>query len=444
MICIIFAEKFEDMNVCFVAESIFSFGGVQRVTAVIAKELSKTAKVTIMTFDSPESKDTSLYALDETNIGYEFLAYPEVGTLKQKWCKAYSFLYRRLLPQTALTSALYAHSSFPSERRQVLINRLNAYDYDAIIAVHAPIATRLAAIRNSLKCKNLIGWIHNSFEAMFSEGSWYAGPELEKYFVYQFRRLTHAVVLCHCDVAPYQKRHAFTPEVIYNPLTLVPQVRAGGFPPPGQAGVRAGGFSPPGQAGVRAGGFPPPGQAGVRAGGFSPPDKFLAVGRFSHRHKGFDLLIEAFALFAKTNQHWTLDIVGEGTEEPLYRRLIAEHHLEERIHLHPFTNNIQAYYAEAQVYVLSSRWEGFGLVLVEAMAHGLPVVSSDLPTSKEIMGDFALYFPNGNVAALAQRLKEATQIDREEKAKEALQIAERFNIKTIIKQWQRLIQNNPA
>jgi hypothetical protein len=137
------------MSICFVVESIFSFGGVQRVTAVIAKELSKTAKVTIMTFDQPESKDTSLYALNEADIDYEFLAYPEVGPLKQKCCKAYSFLFRRLLPQNDATSSLYAHSSFPSERRQTLISHLNAHHFDAIIAVHAPIATRIAAIRQA-------------------------------------------------------------------------------------------------------------------------------------------------------------------------------------------------------------------------------------------------------------------------------------------------------
>ena len=390
------------MSICFVVESIFSFGGVQRVTAVIAKELSKTAKVTIMTFDQPESKDTSLYALNEADIDYEFLAYPEVGPLKQKCCKAYSFLFRRLLPQNDATSSLYAHSSFPSERRQTLISHLNAHHFDAIIAVHAPIATRIAAIRDSLKCKNLIGWVHNSFEAMFSEGSWYAGPELEKYFVYQFRRLTHTVVLCHCDVEPYQTKHAFTPEVIYNPLTLIPEA-------PHSAPEGA-------------------------------TKSFLAVGRFSYRHKGFDLLIEAFARFAKDNRDWTLDIVGEGPEEPLYRRLIAEHHLEERVTLHPFTNNIQAYYSQARVYVLSSRWEGFGLVLVEAMAHGLSIVSSDLPTSKEIMGDFALYFPNGDIDVLARRLEEATRFDFDAKAKQALQIAARFNIETITQQWQQLIK----
>lgn len=387
------------MRVCFVVESIFSFGGVQRVTAVIAKALAMRAKVTVVTFDKPESYDTTLYELSENpDIEYRFVAYPTVGAAKRHFCKACSYLYRRVLPQNDLTARLYAHSSFPSELRRVLIDELNRQPYDAIIGVHAPIATRLAAIKNHLRSKNLIGWVHNSFEAMFSAGSWYAGPELERYFICQFRKLTHTVVLCQCDVMPYRQKYGFEPTVIYNPLTLKP---------------------------------------GAPSNGTSK--KFLAVGRFTHQHKGFDLLIEAFALFAQTDKEWTLDIVGEGPEENLYRQLICKHQLEARVRLHSFTNNIQAYYSAAQVYVLSSRWEGFGLVLVEAMAHGLPVVSSDLPTSKEIMGDFGLYFPNGDVQQLAQRLHDAARLDWQAKREEAFQIAQRFDIDAISHQWMELL-----
>ena len=167
----------------------------------------------------------------------------------------------------------------------------------------------------------------------------------------------------------------------------------------------------------------------------------MAVGRFSRLHKGFDILIEAFHLFSQKNKEWKLDIVGEGVEENLYRSLIEKYNLENRVTIHPFTNQIQEYYSKAQVYVLSSRWEGFGLVLVEAMAHGLPIVSSDLPTSKEIMGDFGLYFKNGHIEELAERLEEATHIDWNKKTKEAFEIAKRFDIKNIINLWKDLIEN---
>ena len=396
------------MKVCFVVESIFSFGGVQRVTAVIARHLSlgnvacgiPPCEVTIVTFDPPSSFDTTFYGLDEApGIDYRFFSYPQVGGLKKRLCKAYSYLYRRVLPQKPFTSWLYSHSSFPSELRRKLAGELNSKPYDAIIGVHAPIATRLAALRDALQCKNLIGWVHNSFEAMFSYGSWYAGPELERYFVWQLHRLSHTVVLCHCDVAPYKEKYGFEPQVIYNPLTLKP-----GTPSTGRS------------------------------------KRFLAVGRFSHQHKGFDLLIQAFALFAKKDKEWSLDIVGEGPEENLYWQLISKYNLEGRVRLHPFTNNIQDYYSQVQVYVLSSRWEGFGLVLVEAMAHGLPVVSSDLPTSLEIMGDFGLYFSNGNVEELALRLHEATKLDWPVKSAEAFNIARRFDADAITTQWLSLMK----
>jgi glycosyltransferase involved in cell wall biosynthesis len=145
-------------------------------------------------------------------------------------------------------------------------------------------------------------------------------------------------------------------------------------------------------------------------------------------------------LFAQSNKEWNLDIVGEGAEESTFKKQIAKYHLEYRIIIHPFTNNIQEYYANAQVYVLSSRWEGMPLVLVEAMAHGLPIVTSDLPVSKEIMGDFGMYFENENIEDLALKLEEATHIDWQAKSKEALVIAQRFDIKNIIKQWKELIE----
>jgi glycosyltransferase involved in cell wall biosynthesis len=121
---------------------------------------------------------------------------------------------------------------------------------------------------------------------------------------------------------------------------------------------------------------------------------------------------------------------------------MKDYGLEDRIFLHPFTTQIQQYYSQAQVYVLSSRWEGFGLVIVEAMAHGLPVVSSNLPTSKEIMGDTGLYFENGNVKELARRLIEATQLDWPAESAKAIALAQRFHISRIINQWHEIINKS--
>ncbi len=388
-------------KICFVVDSIFSIGGVQRVTAVIAKELAKDYDVSIVTFDKPEQMNMNLYQLNEANINYRFFAYPQVGKLKTYLCKAYSGLYLKLQPTAKWCSDLYAHSSYPKELRNALLSELKQGQYDVIIGVHAPLAARLATLKKDLPNTKLIGWLHNSFEALFGKDShYYIGPKRLRHYIYQFRNLDDVVLLCNHDAKKYYDYDKeFKPTVLYNPLTLEPSAASQGT-----------------------------------------SKRFLAVGRFSHKHKGFDLLIKAFNIFVKNNKDWNLDIVGEGPEKELYKELIKEYKLEERITIHAFTNNVQSFYSNAQIYVLSSRWEGFGLVLVEAMAHGLPIVSSDLPTSKEIMGDFGMYFKNGDIEDLARHLEESTHIDWQAKSKAALAIAQRFDIKNIITQWKQLIE----
>ena len=352
-------------RICFLVDSIFSFGGVQRVTAVIAKQLALDYDVTIVTFDRESDMNIKLYGLDEVQISYRFFSYPSISSFHNRICKVYSYLYLKCRPQSKWASNIYSYSSFPSSLRKALIKQLQEGNYNVIIGVHAPLAGRLATIKPNLNGIKTIGWIHNSFEALFGEKFIYIGAARKRHYVYQFRKLDDVVVLCQHDADLYHNYdYRFNPTVIYNPLTLVPESNSNGN-----------------------------------------TKRFLAVGRFSHQHKGFDLLIKAFHIFAQKDNEWKLDMVGE----------------------------------QAQVYVLSARWEGFGLVLIEAMSHGLPIISSDLPSSKEILGDFALYFRNGDIEELAQRLEDATHLDWQAKSKEAIKIAERFDINNIIKQWKQLI-----
>ena len=390
-------------RICFIVDSIFTIGGVQRVTAVIAKELAKEYDVTILTFDHEDKKDTTLYGLNEAKIAYRFIMYPKVRELKNKLCKAYSGIYLKLQPQSRWSSNLYARSSFPFELRQVLLAELKREKFDIIIGVHAPLAARLATLKKDFPEAKLIGWLHNSYEALFGENSHYhIGPKRLRHYVYQFRKLDKVVVLCQDDANRFHHYDkAFFPAVIYNPLTLIP----------GDSSI-------------------------------GNSKRFLTIGRFTPLHKGIDLLIKAFHLFAQKNSDWMLDIVGEGCEEKKYRSLISNYHLEDRITIHPFTNQIQEYYSNAQVYVLSSRWEGMPLVLVEAMSHGLPVVTSDLPICKEILDDFGIYFKNSDVEELAKRLENATLIDWKAKSEEAFKIAKQYDVSHIILKWKQILEED--
>ncbi len=389
-------------KICFIVDSIFTIGGVQRVTAVIAKELAKEHDVTIVTFDNADQKDTSLYNLYESSIKYRFFSYPKVSSAKKKICRIISGIYLKSRPNARWCSDIYAHSSFPSELKNSLAAELKQGSYDVIIGVHAPLAARLATIQKQLPNTKLIGWLHNSYEALFGDNShYYIGAKRRRHYIYQFRKLDNVVVLCQDDSNRFQKYDKlFTPTVIYNPLTLKP---------------------------------------GNRSQGNSK--RFLTIGRFTPLHKGIDLLIEAFHIFAQKNHDWQLDIVGGGEQKETFLNIINRYQLEDRITIHPFTNKIQDFYSNAQVYVLSSRWEGMPLVLVEAMSHGLPIITSDLPVCQEILDDFGIYFPNSNIEGLAQRLEDATHIDWKSKSEEAIKIAQRFDVKQIVEQWKQLIES---
>lgn len=106
--------------------------------------------------------------------------------------------------------------------------------------------------------------------------------------------------------------------------------------------------------------------------------RIIAVGRLFEQ-KRIDRLIEAFALIADKYPDWYIDIFGNGPLLADITALIESHHLQNRVHLNPATKQISSEYKSSQFFVLSSDYEGFGLVIIEAMACGLPVVSTNCP-----------------------------------------------------------------
>ncbi|WP_060887700.1 glycosyltransferase family 4 protein [Streptomyces caniscabiei] len=105
----------------------------------------------------------------------------------------------------------------------------------------------------------------------------------------------------------------------------------------------------------------------------------VAAGRLFPQ-KGFDLLIPAWAKLVETYPDWRLRIYGSGEKKSELRHLIEEHHLYNHVFLMGHTDRLDDELAKASFYVLSSRFEGLPMVMIEAMSHALPVVSFDCPT----------------------------------------------------------------
>ncbi|MFC7384798.1 glycosyltransferase family 4 protein [Sphaerisporangium rhizosphaerae] len=169
----------------------------------------------------------------------------------------------------------------------------------------------------------------------------------------------------------------------------------------------------------------------------------VAAGRLV-RSKGFDLLIEAFELVAPSQPDWNLKIFGGGKNREAIRRQIERSPVRDRVHLMGPTGHLEDELAAASIFVLSSRHEGFGMVIVEAMSHGLPVVSFDCPVGpREIIthGRDGLLACPDDPRALAAAMDTLMADDRlrREMGAQAVQKARRYDVEAVRPVWERLL-----
>lgn len=131
----------------------------------------------------------------------------------------------------------------------------------------------------------------------------------------------------------------------------------------------------------------------------------IAVGRYSMQ-KGFDLLINAWKKVHYRHPDWYLDIYGSG-DKNMYEKLADNLDLSSVVTCHGPVGNVFEKYAESSIFVLSSRYEGFGLVLVEAMGTGLPVVSFACPCGpRDIVadGESGILVRSGDIDEMAEKI----------------------------------------
>ncbi len=162
-----------------------------------------------------------------------------------------------------------------------------------------------------------------------------------------------------------------------------------------------------------------------------------------HRQKGFDLLIEAFADLDDARAR--LVILGEGSEREALETLARSRGVADRVLMPGFESHPEKWFAQATLFVLPSRWEGFGHVLVEALAAGVPVVSAWAPHGPaDILndGETGLMVPTGNAAALGAAI-DRLLIDeglRGRLAEAGRKTAERFSLPVIAGRYGDLIE----
>lgn len=286
---------------------------------------------------------------------------------------------------------------FPKRLHKVFLE----FDPDIVIAVLPSWGPLIFKARGNLKFK-VIGTDHNSYErpadAPMPKWQWENKFELNKKF-------DHVTVLTQADLDYIGDRLSHV-SVLPNPLVF-DQID----------------YSPKRQK------------------------RILAVGRLNAwYYKGFDILINAYGKIAKSFPEWELCIMGNGSEEniAMLKKLALENGIEKNFKILPFQSDPLPEYRKSEVFCLSSRCEGFGLVLVEAMSQGCACVSCDFKgRQKEIINDdtCGITCEAGDIDALANALQkmlgDATY--RKNVGEAAIERSKHYNLDRIMERWDDII-----
>lgn len=217
----------------------------------------------------------------------------------------------------------------------------------------------------------------------------------------QLHKMKYFIVLSHEDAAEWTELNNVT--VIYNPLPFLPDKQSD-----------------------------------------TTSKQVIAVGRYMPQ-KGFDRLIPAWKIVNQRHPDWTLSIYGDGMRQQLQQQ-IDKLEISSSCLLKHSVENIVEKYCESSIFVLSSRYEGFGMVIIEAMACGVPPVSFTCPCGpRDIItdGKNGLLVENGDIEGLAEKICYLIENEklRLEMGKQARADIDRFKIENIAMQWKTLFES---
>ena len=173
--------------------------------------------------------------------------------------------------------------------------------------------------------------------------------------------------------------------------------------------------------------------------------RVISIGRYTYQ-KGYDMLLKAWAVVEKQHPDWSLAIYGMGDRKPFEEQIYTLGLDKNRIQLNGPVDNVCQEYLNSSIFVLTSRFEGFGLVIIEAMSCGVPVVAFSCKMGPdEIMtdGEDGYLAPVGDVNGLANQLCSLIENQelRNQFGKAAYENSQRYSIDKVANQWKCLFDD---
>lgn len=302
--------------------------------------------------------------------------------------------YTGLLDNVFGTTLLY-DAILPFYKRNELKKIIKDYNINIIIGAAGYYSMLLGSISNSTSCFT-IGWQLNSYKAYFETKRKYLWHQ-KLLFENTIKSLDKYVVLNEVDQKELLDNMNINSTVIYNPKTYYSKKKS-----------------------------------------LLTNNKFIAAGHL-WQGKGFDLLLESFSIFCKTNDSWILDIYGVGPEEKKLRELSKMLNIDTRVNFKGNSKDLFNKILDSSCFVLSSRWEGMPMVILDALEAGVPIIAYDISAMKPLISTNIEGFiiPKYDTKKFSEAMLEiANNINlRYELGKNACKKAELFDLKNITSKW---------
>lgn len=172
--------------------------------------------------------------------------------------------------------------------------------------------------------------------------------------------------------------------------------------------------------------------------------RVIAVGRLDYQ-KSFDRLIMVWEKVHEKMPDWRLDIFGQGEWKAMLQGMIDERGLQDCVKLNGPTKDIGKEYAESSMLVMSSHYEGFPMVMIEAMACGLPAVCFDFkcgPRDIIVEGENGLIVPDGDIEGLAEAIVRLMRDEelRKRMGENAKRVVETYSEERVMRMWEDLYE----
>lgn len=324
-----------------IISSLTTCGGEERVVSLIASRLADCHDVTIYTYESRRAeggKRNDYYLSDKIKV-------VEIMPARETFFRHGIKLLYHFTGMTSgrISQYLLRQAFYPEGHLKEWIGRINSEKYDLMIAVSGAHTILLGYIKDKINAR-CIGWEHSSFEGYFDRKTGYYRNRVNVYR--ECAEKMERIVVLNPDIAAKYKRYLKLHAIV------IPDPRS---------------FSSKKKADV-----------GEKC--------FVSCGRVE-KEKGFDDLIEAFAAFDQENPGWKLLIIGGGSMEKRLNDMITEKGLQDKVRITGYIHEVKENLLKGSVYVMTSRWEGFGMAVVEAMEVGLPVIAYGIPAMESLVTD---------------------------------------------------------